>query len=336
MQVKKRVTKRKTVQQKTTAKKPSPFKKTPAVKNPVKKTTVKKIVSGKKTSSGKKTVLHKVTKKKTVSRAVVVKKTPVVNKQPITIKIPASKKTAVKPVTQKSVPVKTPVKINGVKPQSASVKEPKKTRPLPFIGSKDAKPRYFFNTELPQYYNQTYLRAMPRDPQWLYLYWELSRQTIDGIKNALGEEIFETSKPILRVSDITDIQYNGSNAHHTFDVAINHYANNWYLKVPQAGRTYVVEYGFMTPAGKFYLVIASNDVMIPRDSISDIIDEEWTTTKTEELIRASTDTAANMMLGSSENRQITQAESRELSNVSKSELFPGASENLFSGSSGNL
>jgi hypothetical protein len=164
-----------------------------------------------------------------------------------------------------------------------------------------AGPKYFFNTDIPDSYNETYLRAIPRDPQWLFGYWEISDATRKELRAKVGENDFASAKRILRLIDVTDISYDGSNAQRYIDIEINELANNWYVQVPESGRNYVLELGFLTTTGRFYSAARSNVTSVPRMGVSQLQDEEWATVSTDELIRMSSD-AMQTGMGSSERR----------------------------------
>jgi hypothetical protein len=150
-----------------------------------------------------------------------------------------------------------------------------------------SRPRYYFSTELPQQYQNSYLTAIPRDPEWVFLYWELAQNKLDEAKDRMGEGAFSTAQPVLRLLDVTEIEYNGSNAWSSADTIINGYADNWYLRVPLPDRTYIVEYGFLSSGGAFHPVLRSNPIRIPRDGISDVVDEEWATASDLNLVHLS-------------------------------------------------
>jgi hypothetical protein len=145
------------------------------------------------------------------------------------------------------------------------------------------------------------MRAIPRDPQWLFAYWEISESTRNELRAKMGESVFASAKKILRLIDVTEIVYDGSNAQHYIDIEINEFANNWYVQVPESGRNYVLELGFLTTAGRFYCATRSNVTSVPRMGVSQVQDEEWATVSTDELIRMSAD-AMRSGMGSSERR----------------------------------
>lgn len=147
-------------------------------------------------------------------------------------------------------------------------------------------PKYFFSTDIPDHYDETYMRALPRDPLWIFAYWEISKTTIGGLKTALGKAFFG-ARWVLRVSDITDIDYNGANAWGSMDIDIAPGADNWYVKIGESGRVYILQAGLMTMDGAFSEAVRSNAVRMPNAGVSPVVDEEWLTAESNELIRMS-------------------------------------------------
>ena len=147
-------------------------------------------------------------------------------------------------------------------------------------------PKYFFSTDIPDHYGETYMRALPRDPVWIFSYWEISQGTINGMKTVLGEA-FKRGTWVLRVSDVTDIEYNGKNAWRSMDINISLSADNWYIKIWEPGRVYLIQAGLLTQDGVFSEAVRSNAVRMPHAGVSAIVDEEWLTSESDELIRMS-------------------------------------------------
>jgi hypothetical protein len=128
--------------------------------------------------------------------------------------------------------------------------------------------------DLPAGYGDNLIVALVRDPYWIYAYWEISLQAIQQAKSALSQK-WGNARSILRVYDVTDIDFNGHNASHHFDIEIVGGANNWYINVGQPNRHYCIDIGLLTTEGQLYTLARSNIVATPRDSMSDIFDEEW-------------------------------------------------------------
>ncbi len=128
--------------------------------------------------------------------------------------------------------------------------------------------------DLPAGYGDNKIVALARDPYWIYTYWEVSPQSIQQARAALGEK-WEAAKSILRVYDITDKEFNGENANRSFDIELNGGASNWYINVGEPNRCYCIDIGLLTTDGRLYTLARSNTVLLPRDSMSDVVDEEW-------------------------------------------------------------
>ena len=128
--------------------------------------------------------------------------------------------------------------------------------------------------DLPSGYDQDKIILQVRDPRWVHSYWELRSQTIEGLKNKLGND-FYSAKKILRVYDVTNIIFDGFNANSFFDIQYNDFANSWYIDTNGPGRSWCVDLGLMLTNGRFITILRSNVVKTPLDSPSMITDEEW-------------------------------------------------------------
>ncbi len=127
--------------------------------------------------------------------------------------------------------------------------------------------------EIPQDYDDTRVVLMVRDPYWLYSYWSISQATKGFISGTI--KAWDQISLVLRVYDITNRNFDGSNSNYFFDININHGANNWYIHVGGPNRTFCVDLGFIQDNGIFYTISRSNIVTTPRDNVSEVIDEEW-------------------------------------------------------------
>ncbi len=134
-------------------------------------------------------------------------------------------------------------------------------------------PSYPIETrELPEEYGDTKIVLMIRDPYWAFVYWEISPEK----RKELGLEKYQHSKQLLlRIYDVSDISFDGFNANSSFDIEVTDYAASWYINLPSANKSYCVDLGYLDDKGNFNIIARSNVVKTPRDSVSDIIDEEW-------------------------------------------------------------
>jgi len=121
----------------------------------------------------------------------------------------------------------------------------------------------FSMDDFPEFYDETYIRALPRDPLWLYVYWELSSETKLWIKEQLGAD-FGNTRTILRLHLLPLLQ-----GQKPIDFPIGSSAANWYIKVPTPGQKYVIEYGYMLPNDIFFSVTQTEPLPVPRDSATE-------------------------------------------------------------------
>jgi hypothetical protein len=128
--------------------------------------------------------------------------------------------------------------------------------------------------DLPAGYGKDRIVVMVRDPYWLHCYWELTRHAIQRAEAALGQE-WHTSKPILRLLDVTSNDTTSSTESIIRDIDIHGGCNNWYIDVSNPPRSFRVDIGYLARSGKFYVLARSNVVSTPRAGVSDTIDENW-------------------------------------------------------------
>lgn len=135
-------------------------------------------------------------------------------------------------------------------------------------------PREWEREELPSRYGDNKIVVLVRDPYWLYAYWEITDERKSNIETET-QASWSSLRKVLRVNDVTDIIFDGTNANKSFDIGLTSDANNWYIHVGEPNRSWCVDLGVVVPDGRFILIARSNVVTTPRDSASDVIDEEW-------------------------------------------------------------
>jgi hypothetical protein len=128
--------------------------------------------------------------------------------------------------------------------------------------------------DLPAGYGKDRIVVMVRDPYWLHSYWELTRHAIQRAEAALGQE-WHTSKPILRLLDVSSHGTTSATESTIRDIDIHGGCNNWYIDVSSPPRSFRVDIGYLSRSGKFYVLARSNVVSTPRAGVSDTIDENW-------------------------------------------------------------
>lgn len=199
----------------------------------------------------------------------------------------------------------------------------KRYLPSDFRKQTTTKPEYFFNTDLPEAYNKTYLKALPCNPFQVFVFWEITPNSIENAQKEIGEEKFHLAKTILRIFDITDRQNgNLSNANH-FDLDIIGYKNSRHLKLPRPSSTYLIHFGLLLPDGSFFVLAQSNEVKTPQNGISNTIDEKWSNAHTNQLITFS-------------RKQLFTTPNTSRHPVPQGKSATGEESSEFIGSSGNL
>jgi hypothetical protein len=132
------------------------------------------------------------------------------------------------------------------------------------------------NIDMSGYWQECYgdnrMVLMVCDPYWCFVYWDFSS---DKIKIIARETHSGRAKLILRIHDLTGILFNGCNAYKTKDIKIVEEASNWYINVWATDCSYCVDIGLLYDHGYFDVIIRSNTITTPRDSISSVMDEKW-------------------------------------------------------------
>ena len=127
----------------------------------------------------------------------------------------------------------------------------------------------------PPGYGDNKIVILVRDPWWIFAYWEIRHDREEDIVKKIKNDGDEIAKSILRVYDVTDVNFNGKNAHSYFDIDLKGLANSWYINVGSPDRSWVVDIGIVTRGGSFYPLARSNVVKTPRYGMSEKLDAEW-------------------------------------------------------------
>lgn len=106
------------------------------------------------------------------------------------------------------------------------------------------------------------LAALVRDPATLFVYWEVSverRRLISRHFDAAWHDL----RFYLHTHDVTDVIWNGENAHETRAFEVTPDADAWYVRNLQPGRDYIVDFGVFTPGGQPFVILRSEAVSTP-------------------------------------------------------------------------
>jgi len=125
--------------------------------------------------------------------------------------------------------------------------------------------------ELPRGYNEEKISILSRDPFVAFAYWEATPARIEREKAWFGWD----SKLAVRVYDITGVQFDGRNAIGYFDQEVVDRVGSWYFDFGRPTHSFCADLGLISPSGRFLTITRSNYITMPRDGVSDMIDEEW-------------------------------------------------------------
>lgn len=127
---------------------------------------------------------------------------------------------------------------------------------------------------IPEKYQDNRIALLVRDPFFIFTFWDLHPDT-PAHTAELHVMKLDKSTIVLRVYDVTDIEFDGQNAHKWFDLVPGSIFGNWYIEVPEDGSSYLVEIGLKDEFGNFFAMARSNAVITPRATVSGRMDEEW-------------------------------------------------------------
>ncbi len=142
------------------------------------------------------------------------------------------------------------------------------SRPAPAAGA---------YAELPAGYGEDQITIMARDPSVAYAYWEVTPARLEREKAWFGWD----SKLSVRIYDVTGVLFDGTNAAGYYDQDVSERIGNWYFDTGRPSHSFCADIGLLAPDGRFLTLARSNTITMPRDGVSDVIDEEWMVTEEE-------------------------------------------------------
>ncbi|WP_448603832.1 DUF4912 domain-containing protein [Thermoleptolyngbya sp.] len=131
-------------------------------------------------------------------------------------------------------------------------------------------------SELPDGYGESRIVLMPRDPQWVYAYWDIPNSKKEELRQQGG------SRLALRFYDVTDINMAVQRPHSLQQYECDELAREWYLPVPVSDRDYLVEIGYVCTDGRWLVLARSAPVRVPPVYPSDWVDDQFITVNWEE------------------------------------------------------
>ena len=121
-------------------------------------------------------------------------------------------------------------------------------------------PKRVFEEErflFPESYGLTRIRLLVKDPEWVFVHWDVDSKTVASLRGQLGERTMALTRLTLRVVDAE----NGGGK----TILLPPGARSWYVRTDPGGpRAYRAELGYMLPSGDFRSLAVSNTVVPPR------------------------------------------------------------------------
>lgn len=211
-----------------------------AAEETAKKTTAKKSAAAKKTDEE----ITETAPKKASVKSAASKKTTTAAK-----KTTASKKTTSKKKTDK--------KLKDIE-ETEELEEVKKEEYIP--------DEVDIVRELPDRYKETKLVLMMRDPEWCFFYWDISDEDI-SYHSLQGKRI---SVRIFHV-----FGYDITNGEIHKEIEVNYIYGDRYINLAMPHAYFIGELGYYDENNRFIVLARSNMIYAPRDSMSNVYDEEW-------------------------------------------------------------
>ena len=132
--------------------------------------------------------------------------------------------------------------------------------------------------DIPWGYGQDRITAMAIDPERLYVYWEVTDEAIDRARSGLGAAGADAWLA-LRIYDVTQRIFDGTNAHHYFDHAIARTDRQWFFFIDRPSSTIVAEVGLQSAEGSFVRIARSGRADFPRRAPAPAGPVHWLTVR---------------------------------------------------------
>lgn len=130
--------------------------------------------------------------------------------------------------------------------------------------------------DLPESYGEDRIMLLPREPQWAYVYWDISPQKQRQLKGQGGKHL------TIRLYDVTDIDLESEYPQNVQEFLCGDIARAWYLPIPVSDRTYVVDLGYRCEDGRWLQIARSPQVKIPALYPSNLVADVFTTIRWEQ------------------------------------------------------
>ena len=119
---------------------------------------------------------------------------------------------------------------------------------------------------LPNAYGVTCLVLLPVHPRLAHVFWDLSGPDLKTALQRLNDSS-STTRPILRLYDVTDVPAHEKRTEEAFDIDIDPETGRWYVPLDEPERSCFVELGLKSAEGEFCPLVRSRAVSMPREAV---------------------------------------------------------------------
>ncbi|MCX7841585.1 MAG: DUF4912 domain-containing protein [Clostridia bacterium] len=106
----------------------------------------------------------------------------------------------------------------------------------------------------------TRIVLLPRDPNCLFAFWEISNDLKDSFIREFSKDVWDKSYPALRITNISKS--------YSFFIRIDDYISSCYINVEDSNNLYSAELGRKTSENFFINMASSNHVYTPSNTVS--------------------------------------------------------------------
>jgi glycosyltransferase involved in cell wall biosynthesis len=97
-----------------------------------------------------------------------------------------------------------------------------------------------------------------------HVYWNMTKESLRKVVKRLKGNADHASL-VVRVYDVTDLIFDGLNAHAFFDLEVGEPSGNYYFKVDEPGRNFLAEAGLRCRDGSFHYIARSGTTFFDHD-----------------------------------------------------------------------
>ena len=119
-------------------------------------------------------------------------------------------------------------------------------------------------TKFPIPFTSEYLTFSMIYPKRGYLQWHVKESSVHALQAKCGDA-FHGSRLVIRIYDVTDVVFNGFNAHTFFDLDVHGIVGNYYMTVERTERNLLAELGFRFRDNSFHALARSATIFFDRD-----------------------------------------------------------------------